>query len=218
MKSEELPHFFVLTLLLFSFSGCSYKDNATIAITSEVPDYKCKRKLQIDTASQKILLIGDSMADGLDVFLSKYAEYNHHEYRKLSICSSTILFWGNSDTLRKTVNRYKPTYLIISLGSNELFNTYLDHYPTYIQSIEKQASDIEFVWIGPPNWKKDAGLNDTIEHQIGKERYFASKNLTLERGEDKIHPTLKGFSQWTDSVAKWLMTGCAHKIVFKPYI
>ncbi|TAE18325.1 MAG: hypothetical protein EAZ95_04395 [Bacteroidetes bacterium] len=169
----------------------------------------------VDTASQHILFIGDSMAEGLRYPLQQYAQHNKHKLTVIAKTSASIISWVGKDSagrLRETIRQLKPTYVLISLGSNDLFTKYLEEYEKYLENINKQLDSTKFVWICPPNWKEDFGLTDLIAQKVGEDRFFPSKLMKIPRAGDKIHPTVQGYNQWADSLSHWIMHESRHKI------
>ncbi len=173
---------------------------------------------KIDTTSKVILLFGDSMVDGVRDAFKKYCKYNNHKFYYYAWNSSTILSWAKSSKLKSLLDKYNPDYVFIMLGSNELFTTDLARWEKYISEIIKQLNGRNYVWIGPPNWKEDKGLNNTIENVSGKENFYPSKNIFLvpplkyKRSGDKKHPNFEGYKVWTDSIASWVMTNSKYPI------
>jgi hypothetical protein len=160
----------------------------------------------MDTSSQKILLIGDSMLEGLGLRLKDYTLQNKHELKTVIWYSSSTEYFGRSDTLRYFIKQYKPSYIMLVLGANELFVPDITRKrKAYVKHILNQIDTINYVWIGPPNWKEDTGINDLILSSVGKGHYFPSKNLTYQRFKDGAHPTHSSSSIWMDSVAVWIM-------------
>lgn len=171
-----------------------------------------------DTRPQLILFIGDSMAQGLEIPLKKYATFNGHQLTTIAKQSATIISWvGNDSTgrLRKKLEEVKPSYLIICLGANELMTKGLEAYQGYIRNILKQAGNTKLIWVGPPNWREDNGLTDLIAKEIGTKRYFSSKDLTLPRAGDGIHPTYQGYFAWADTLTQWIREESQHKILLE---
>ncbi len=169
----------------------------------------------IDTTTQHILFIGDSMAEGLRYPLQQYTQHNNHKLTVIAKTSASIVSWAGKDSsgrLRETIKQLKPTYVLISLGSNDLFTKYLEEYDKYLTNIVKQLDSTKFVWICPPNWKDDFGLTDLIEQKVGTDRFFPSKTLKIPRAGDKIHPTVIGYNRWADSLSHWIMNESQHKI------
>jgi len=169
----------------------------------------------LDTSSQHILFIGDSMAEGLRYPLQQYTQHNQHKLTVIAKTSASIISWVGKDSLgrlRETIKQLKPTFVIISLGSNDLFTKYLEEYDKYLTNIVKQLDSTKFVWICPPNWKEDFGLTDLIAKKVGDDRFFPSKLMKIPRAGDKIHPTVTGYNQWADSLSYWIMNESRHKI------
>ena len=171
----------------------------------------------IDTTSQKILFFGDSMLEGLSKRLKKYVAENNHELQTVIWYSSSTKIWATHiDTLAYFISNFKPTYIFICLGSNELFIKNLDDHDSYLKTIIKQIGNIPFIWIGPPNWKNDTGINDIIQKNVGKHRFFPSKRLTYERISDGAHPTSASAAKWMDCIAVWMNDSVKHKILMRP--
>lgn len=169
-----------------------------------------------DTGKQRFLFFGDSMLEGLSRRLCDYAAHNGHEQRTVLWYSSTSEKWATTNTLDYYIREVQPTFIICCLCSNELFVRDLDRRDKFIATIVRKMGDIPFVWISPPNWKDDTGINALIVKHVGKERYFDSTHLTLARGKDKAHPTFEAAAHWFDLVAEWLESDqTAHPIVME---
>ena len=160
---------------------------------------------QIDSTAQRFLLIGDSMLEGIGLRLMDYCKQNGHEMKSVIWYSSSTLWYGNCDTVSYFINEFKPTYVIIVLGGNELFIRDINSRNVFAKNILRQVGDKKYIWVGPPNWKDDTGINDLILRNVGVKRYFPSKNLTYERLRDGAHPTRKSASIWADSIAAFIM-------------
>ena len=169
---------------------------------------------QPDTAAQRILLFGDSMMEQLMFRMKDYAEANGHQLQPVVWYGSSTKLWGSCDTLAHFIKLYKPTYIICCLGGNELFirNVVKERAP-FVQHILQQIGNRKYLWLGPPNWKKDTGINDLIKQEVGKGCFYPSMNLNLARRHDGAHPTPKAAAQWMDSVATWMRTpACKYRI------
>lgn len=168
---------------------------------------------EVDTTSQRILLIGDSMLEGLSPRLAAYAAANGHELSTVIWYSSTSQIWGDCDTLSTFIRRYKPTYVMVCLGANELFVTDIERKrDKYVKSILRQIGELPYVWIGPPNWKEDTGINRLVERNAAPGRFFLSNGMHFDRSSDGAHPTRRSAAAWMDSVARWMPAHCAHPI------
>lgn len=168
----------------------------------------------VNTRTQHILLAGDSMAGaaGLEYGFRKYAMYNGHRLTVISQPSSTTALWSQGKKLKAAIAAYKPTFIIIGLGANELFVRDIEVRKKYIRDILKQAGDIPVVWVGPPNWRKDTGINAAIRSIVGKDRFFLSEHIKMSRQYDGIHPDLQGSVTWSDTLTTWIMYASKHKI------
>lgn len=167
----------------------------------------------VDTATQSILIIGDSMLEGLNPALGAYAKHNGHKLNSVIWYSSTSEYWGNSDTLRVYLNQFKPTFIFISLGANELFVSDIkEKRDKFVKSLIRQIGDIPYVWIGPPNWKKDTGINEMIVENVPQGRYFKSDGMHFDREKDGAHPTHASAKLWMDSIARWMPLHAEHPI------
>jgi len=169
-----------------------------------------------DTLPKRILFFGDSMVEGLSRRMRQYAAENDHELLNVIWYSSSSKVWAeNIDTLKHFMRTFKPDYIFICLGGNELFVRDLPRRDTYVKTIIQTIDTIPFVWIGPPNWKNDTGINQIIEDNVGRHRFFPSKRLTYKRLSDGAHPTTASASVWMDSVACWIKDSIKHRIVME---
>jgi len=174
--------------------------------------------VEVDSSSQKILLIGDSMLEQFRWRLRDYVEQNGHEMYSLIWYSSQSEWYGKSDTLKYYINLYKPTYVILVLGANELFvEDIITKRSSYVKRIVEQMDTVPYVWVGPPNWKDDTGINQLILRHAGTKNYFPSYEITqtplFKRYADGAHPKPEAAAQWVDSVALWIMTESKNPIL-----
>ncbi len=181
------------------------------------PLHAKKDKTKVATKNgiaERILVAGDSMAGaaGLEYGFSPYINFNKHTVNFVSFASSSTKTWSEEKKLRSFIEQYNPTYIIMALGSNELFVRDLEDRDRYIKDIIEQAGDIPLVWVGPPNWRKDTGINQLIKDNICEACFFDSQNLSLERQPDGIHPSMTGSTQWAEKLADWLMNESRYPI------
>lgn len=184
------------------------------ALTDSLQREAEKVEAKVDSTSQSILLIGDSMTWNLAIRLAKYAKQNGHDFHAVNWDSSNTKIWAESDTLQYFIKKYNATFVFISLGSNELYLTKPDTHRKYVEAILEKIGDRPYVWIGPPNWKEDAGINDMIQSVCRPGAFFRSAGMTFERKKDKIHPTRNASALWIDSVARW-MPKSSHPILME---
>ncbi len=176
-----------------------------------------KPRTGIDTTKQKILLIGDSMLEQFRWRLRDYCRENGHEMASVIWYSSQTEWYGTSDTLAFYIKKEQPTYIMLILGANELFvSDIINKRTPYVKHILEQIGDIPFIWIGPPNWKPDTGINEMIVNNVGLRRYFPSKELTFKRYADGAHPKPESAFAWCDSVAIFIMNKSRYPILLNP--
>jgi lysophospholipase L1-like esterase len=169
-----------------------------------------------DTLPQRIFFFGDSMLEGLSRRMVQYAAENGHELLNLIwVSSTTKIYAEHIDTLVHFMREFQPTYIIICLGGNELFVKDLKLRDSYIKTILQTIDTIPYVWIGPPNWKEDTGINDLIKTNVGDSRFFLSKRLDFRRADDGTHPTYASAAKWLDSVAFWMRDSIQHRILME---
>lgn len=173
----------------------------------------------IDTASKTILFFGDSMLDGLYPRLAAYADENGHELYVVIWYSSTSEVWGKSNRLNEYIEKYHPDYIFISLGANELFvNDIAEKRDKYVKNIISNIGDIPYLWIGPPNWKPDTGINNLIASNTAPGCFFLTNGMQFSRKKDGAHPTNESSNEWMDSIARWMPLHSAHPILMeKPH-
>jgi hypothetical protein len=177
-----------------------------IDLSAEYKKLNTKDSLaRFDTLPQRILMFGESMTEGLHLRLREYAKANGHYLRTVTWYSSTTKLWSQKDTIPKLIEKYNPTFLIVSIGSNELY--YPNIRKTRVNQMTKiynQIKDYNYVWVGPPVWDKDMGMCDLILDFVPKNRYFNSRDLTLQRGKDGAHPTFPAAAIWCDTLISWM--------------
>lgn len=175
-----------------------------------------KKKNEMDTTAQRILLIGDSMLEHLSQRMKDYTYFNGHELKTVIWYSAQTKWYGSSDTLSYFIKKFKPTYVFLVLGANELFvRDIIKKRTKYVKNILQQLDTVKYVWVGPPNWKDDTGINTMILRNVGNDRYFPSKNLNYKRTRDGAHPTTASAAMWMDSIAVWVMNESRYPILMK---
>ena len=167
----------------------------------------------VDTLPKTILFIGDSMLDGLYPRLAAYASHNGHKLYAVIWYSSTSEIWGRSGRLAGYIKRLSPDYVFICLGANELFvRDIATKRDKYVKTLIDEIGSIPYLWIGPPNWKPDTGINALIAKHAAKGNFFLSDGMTFERSKDGAHPTKASSSQWMDSIVRWMPAHSPHPI------
>ena len=155
----------------------------------------------------RILLIGDSMLDGVGRRFNDYAHANGHTLYTSIWYGSTTKNWAHTTELPRLIQKVHPTYVIVCLGTNDLGYNDISARAEAVQEIMREIGDIPFVWIGPVslrNIKRDPGIVNMIRQNVGADRFYDSYNLRISRGADGIHPTFAAAAVWVDGVARWM--------------
>ena len=167
----------------------------------------------MDTTAKNILFIGDSMLEGLAPRLAAYCDKNGHTLVEVIWYSSSTLCWGESGRLTELINKYHPDYIFVCLGANELYVPDIKRARRpFVRKLLAEIGDIPYVWIGPPNWDKDTGINDLLKQELDKGCFYFSANDEFERSRDGAHPKRSSAHKWMDRVVKWMETEGAHPI------
>ena len=170
----------------------------------------------LDTTKKNILFIGDSMLERLSPRIAAYAEENGHQMNTVIWYGSSTEVWATSGRAKDCIRKYRPDYIIISLGGNELFITDIIARRTkYVKQIVADFAGIPYVWIGPPNWKKDTGINKMIQSVVPKGNFYLSytPDQHYERAKDGAHPTPASAAKWADRICKWIVEKSNNPIV-----
>lgn len=167
----------------------------------------------VDTTAKNILFIGDSMLEGLAPRLAKYCDKNGHKLVEVIWYSSSTKCWGESARLTELINTYHPDYIFVCLGANELYVPDIKKARRpHLKKMLAEIGDIPYVWIGPPNWDEDTGINDLLKQELDEGCFYLSANDHFDRSRDGAHPTRPSAHQWMDRVVKWIGTEGAHPI------
>lgn len=169
-----------------------------------------------DSLPQSIFVFGDSMTFNLALRLAQYARQNGHTINSVNWDSSNTKIWAEHDTLEYFIRKFHPTQIFISLGSNELYITKPETRLPYIKKILEVIDTIPYVWIGPPNWKEDGGINDLLSRTCRPGSFFRSAGMEFKRKADNIHPTRESSALWVDSIMRWIPSSAHPFIVEVP--
>lgn len=170
----------------------------------EEADFSREVIAETDTTVSRVLIFGDSMTILVANRLAAYGEKNGYKVASVTWDGSSTISWSSCDTLDNFIRKYKPDFIMVTLGSNELFLKNFESRKPYVQKILDKIGNIPFVWISPPNWKEDVGFNLMMRSVLPQGTFYNSNKLDLPRGADHIHPTPRGGVIWTDSIMTWM--------------
>lgn len=155
----------------------------------------------------RILLIGDSMLDGVGRRFNDYAAANGHTLFTSIWYGSTTKSWAYTTELPRLMKKVDPTFVIVCLGTNDLGYHDITSRSEAVQEIMREIGNVPFVWIGPVtlrNISRDPGIVNMIRQNVGTTRFYDSYDLRISRGPDGIHPTFQAAALWVDGIAHWM--------------
>ena len=167
----------------------------------------------MDTTAKTILFIGDSMLEGLGERLAAYCDKNGHKLIEVIWYSSSSIHWAETARLTELKEKYNPNYIMVCLGANELYVPDIKNARRpHVKKMLAEIGDIPYLWIGPPNWDQDTGINDLLKQEVDEGCFYFSANDKFDRSRDGAHPTRTSAHKWMDRVAKWITTTGAYPI------
>lgn len=147
----------------------------------------------------KILVIGDSMGEGIAYGLSRLKNKYPIKFKSLAKSSTTTFYWNSELLQNKNIELFSPDIVLIALGTNE-WNGVGSATKLRIMKIynKLQAMGLKSIWITPPVTKSTKFYE--MVHEVYGELTYDSRMLNVPRGPDKIHPTLNGYISWTNDI------------------
>ena len=155
-------------------------------------------------SSKRILFIGDSQLENLRFWVRKSLMDNNYQLAGSVIWyGSSTKQWASTDTLEYFYKKFKPDFILIALGLNELFVNDLEKRASYSKIIKYKLSQlgVPYYFIGPAAWVKDKGSINVIQGVFG-ELFYPSHLLKLDRAADGRHPSKAGAKSWFKEVAQ----------------
>ncbi len=153
----------------------------------------------------RILIIGDSMADGFGFFMLKNFRNLKHTLIRAGVTSSSSMFWANSDSLSYLINLHSPDYVMIFLGSNEYKYKDTVNLVRVVQKIVGDTQGIPYIWVGPELDTKDGRYNRILKSVLGQGRYASLKEFSFKHGKVKNHPSEDGWIKLAGQLNEWIM-------------
>ncbi|HUQ32294.1 MAG TPA: hypothetical protein VM095_09240 [Pyrinomonadaceae bacterium] len=194
------------TLEVVNAHGAIVSGEARLNVGGEV-DFKVwaegEGAFPLSLTNKTVLLVGDSMAEGVGPWLQKKVEAVGGRFINGQERSSTIVWWQGSGKLRELVSLYQPDIVFIALGSNEIFIQQPELRAPLIKQMVEVIGERPGYWIGPPSWKPDLGLVHVIEENFQPGHFYNSNDLKVPRAPDGKHPTAQGYQTWTELVWNW---------------
>lgn len=150
-------------------------------------------------AKPKLLLVGDSLAEGINPHI--YSSLKEKViYKSLYKRGTTVPYWLKSSQLVAEL-KTKPDIILVSLGTNDL-KTRTSNLDQYYQFSEKLiSSGAQVYWIIPPVMPfNNEDIIQWIEHPEPPISKIDCGEYDLERSQDQVHLTPKGYQDWSKCI------------------
>lgn len=164
------------------------------------------------TEDSKILIIGDSLANGMAPHFRGLADEEGLPLLAGAVNGTRVDQWKQSRWLLQKLQEFQPTHVLISLGTNDAYTSktpeeVANSTDTLLDVIE--AHNAHPIWIGAPALPESsagAPLNEGILDEIRGvvPYYFDSTTLEIPRGPDALHPSAAGYAGWAGFIWNWL--------------
>jgi hypothetical protein len=162
-------------------------------------------------APAEVLLIGDSLAQGLSPHLEELARANGLTFRSKGRQGSAMRDWlpgpTQVDALPVALPTTNPAMILVCLGTNDMAHREGCRAGELLLLMRRRGYSGAIAWIGPPRVPVDSS---TFRADLGLQcgylnvRVFDSQTLDLERAPDRIHMTPAGYRAWAESIAAWV--------------
>ncbi len=161
----------------------------------------------------RILVVGDSLAQGLAPQLRAMAEEAGLPFDSVAVMGTTIRDWGGlvataeSSALEATLHAFRPTIILVSLGTNDEYAgaAFVEGERDDLYALIARLSEYgEVVWIGVPELPKPDRNGAVAMIRDTGVPYFPSENLDIPRAPDGLHPTVAGYGTWAGMLWSWL--------------
>ena len=201
-----------MSLLSINVSGQELLDSLDMIVDQiiegdVIQNVKTEDKKVNDNGTQRILVIGDSTLDGIGRRFNDYASFNGHTIFTSIWYGATTKDWAYTTELDRLLKKVDPTFIVISLGTNDLGYYDFKARAQAVQEILRVIDGIPYIWIGPISLRSVADgskIVNTIRETVGESNFFDSYHRKMVRFPDGIHPTFEASALWVDDVVKWM--------------
>ena len=193
------------------------KNDSLIDEVASTPSSIMPDSILNDSTHHRILLLGDSEAGGMKNILNDYCQSNGHKLvAAIEWYSATSVNFAKADTISKLIARYKPTYVFVMFGLNEVLARDAAYRKAMAKLFQKRLRKVPYAWIGPTNWGQDFVVTDAFRAAADSAAFFSSKSLKLPKSSDGRHPSISGYRIWMANIANLLQTSARWKIKMLP--
>lgn len=183
---------------------------AGVGLVTAVPDAPPMSTRPPTGPDARLLLVGDSLAQGLSVPLAAIAKSVGASLFVAARSGTRMDQWASSNGwLEQALAAAKPQVVLVSLGTNDMklaTTGRQDLHMSRILSMIRAAPSgtAEPVWIMPPTlpFGDPRGIRPMLSSAAI--RSFRSDAMTIPRAADGVHPTAAGYAGWAAHLWKWL--------------
>lgn len=151
--------------------------------------------------SDRVLLLGDSLAAGLTAPMKALVEASGAEFSGHGVVGSRIDEWDSKYAAPDL--EWGPTVVVVSLGTNDMkmfdpSTQQRGHLDSLLAKL--RAGGARVAWIVPPTMPfEDKGVRQLVA-DAGPDMLVHAERLDLPRGGDKIHMTPSGYKKFAEAV------------------
>lgn len=160
---------------------------------------------QVDTTRQRILLMGDSMAEALYFPFINLCKWSNFYFKVCAVKGTTSLYWAEKDTLRQAIERFRPTLILFTCGANEITIPRLRVRKRMYEKVLARFDTLPYIWVGTPVWTGDTVYGNMMKELVPADQLFISQGIPMSLQRDGAHPDMAGARVWADSLARWMV-------------
>lgn len=160
---------------------------------------------QVDTSRQRILLMGDSMAEALYFPFINICKWSNFYFKVCAVKGTTSLYWAEKDTLVQAIERFRPTLILFTCGANEITIPRLRVRKRMYERVLARFDTLPYIWVGTPVWTGDTVYGNMMRELVPQDQLFISQGITMSLQRDGAHPDMAGARVWADSLARWMV-------------
>ena len=158
-------------------------------------------------SGDRVLLVGDSQSQGLKTPLGSLAKKTGIEFQSFTESGTTMGRWLHDAQVSATLASFKPTLVLICLGTNDSAGNYSDEkLASQVVAMRDwiKASGADLVWILPTKLRFPERVSPAV-NAAGIDA-FPSATLPIPQ-VDGIHSTGRGYAGWAEHI--WAFLSCA---------
>lgn len=158
-------------------------------------------------AGTRVLLIGDSFAEGLAPQLKSLSAGCSIPYASDGRRGTHASQWQRDSWLGPALASVSPNVVLVSLGGNDFQNnpaTLQVDIDTIAQKIKQAGARL--LWIEPLKLpiEDTAGVQDMWRAAVAPGDWFDSSGIDVPRASDGIHTGAAGYKLWAERIWPWM--------------